>query len=263
MGIAGRCRMTGLAAGTGLAFALAQTTYFDLAPVVLGVVFTIGVLAGQLATPRAVGGHGAASLRDRRVRDYVPRDAVTTVLAATAVLLVFSLFPAPDRPGGEIRTFGTAAPVDLLSTLATLGAALLLTVLAVRAAVRSPQRGADEEQRAADEQWRRDTVRVLAAACATLFAAVFTACMFWYAGAQLDWRSAGGSMLQSQTLGYLLTLLGGAGLILLIRFGAVLAGPRAPEPTPAEATTPGGTTPGGTAFGAAASAEVRAAGVTA
>ena len=60
MSIAGRCRMTGLTVGAGLAFGLAQTSYFDLAPVALGVVFTIGVLAGQLATPRAVGGRGGS-----------------------------------------------------------------------------------------------------------------------------------------------------------------------------------------------------------
>jgi hypothetical protein len=150
--------------------------------------------------------------------------AAATTAAIAAVLLLFTLFPAPDRPGGEIKAFGTAEAVDLRTTLAALGTAFLLTALAVRAVVRTPQRGADEAQRVADEQWRRDTVRVLAAACATLFAAVFTACMFWYAGAQLDWRGAGGSMLQSQTLGYLLTLAGGGGLVLLIRFGAVPAG---------------------------------------
>lgn len=259
MTIAGRCRMTGLAVGTGLAFALAQTSYFDLAPVLLGVVFTIGVLAGQLATPRAVGGRGAASLRDRRVRDYVPRDAVTTVAAIAAVLLLFSLFPAPDRPGGEIRAFGTAEPVDLLTTLATLGVALLLTALAVRAVVRTPQRGADDAQRAADEQWRRDTVHVLAAACTTLFAAVFSACMFWYAGAQLDWRGAGGSMLQSQTLGYLLTFAGGAGLVLLIRSGAALAG-TGPHATATLAEQQDATPFGMRSPEPAAAAEIRAAG---
>ncbi|MEV4416005.1 hypothetical protein [Catellatospora sp. NPDC049609] len=224
MTIAGRCRMAGLAIGVGLAFALAQTSYFDLATVALGLTFTVGVLAGQLATPRTVTGRGAASLRDRRVRDYVPRDAAKTVAAITAALGVFAIFPTPDRPGGEIRAFGTAAPVSLLPTLATLGTVLLLAAIAVRAVVRTPQRGADERQRTADEQWRRGTVRTLAAACATLFTAVFTACAFWYAGAQLDWRSAGGPLIQSQSLGYLLALAGGTGLVLLIRFGAVLAG---------------------------------------
>lgn len=227
MSIAGRCRITGLAVGAGLAFGLAHTYLFDLAPVVLALTFALGVLAGEVASPRRATGRGLASLRTRRVRDYVPRRTARAIGGMAVALLLASAYPAPDAPSAEIKYFGTAAPVTLASTLATLGVFALLSALAVWAVVRSPQAGTDEEQHAADELWRRDTVHTLVTACATLYALVFAVCAFWYAQAQLDWRGAG-----TPAAGYVLALIGAGGLVMLIRFGAALSG--APTRDPAD-----------------------------
>ncbi|GAB4048981.1 hypothetical protein [Catellatospora paridis] len=219
MTIAGRCRITGFAVGVGIAFGLAHTYLFDLAPVGLALPFAIGVLAGQLASPRRAAGRGMASLRTRRIRDYVPRDGVVAIGVMAVALLLASVYPAPPAPSAEIRYFGTAAPVTLTSTLATLAVLGLLTWLAVWALVRSPQAGADETEHAADEVWRRTTVNTIVTACATCYAAVFTACAFWFAQAQLDWRGGG-----TPAAGYVLAILGGIGLVLTVRFGAAMSG---------------------------------------
>src|SRR3954471_17575733 len=48
----GACRMTGLAIGAGLGFALTRTYLFDLAPAVLALAVLVGMLAGEALTAR-------------------------------------------------------------------------------------------------------------------------------------------------------------------------------------------------------------------
>ena len=122
---------------------------------------------------------------------------------------ITSAYRTPERPDHEVKYFGVAAPANLDSTRATLAVAALLTALIIWATVRSPR---------ADDAWRRATVRLVANACAALFALVFTSVAFWYADEQLDWRAGG-----SPPWGFVLAGLGGLGLASLAHYGGVLA----------------------------------------
>jgi hypothetical protein len=214
----GRCRLTGFAAGTGLAFALTRTYLFDLAPAVLALAVVIGMLAGETVTPRPARRRGTAALRPRRVRDYVPRAALIVTALLGAGVAIFAAYRAPERPDHEVQYFGSAEPVSLASTLATLGGVAVLTLLTVWLVVRSAQTGIDDTEHAADEAWRRAIVRRIVHGCAAVFAAVFTALGFWYADGQLDWRGGG-----SPPWGFGLSLLAGAGLVTFARYAGALA----------------------------------------
>jgi len=223
----GRCRLAGLAAGSGVAFALTRTYLFDLAPVVLALAVVIGMLAGEAVTPRPARSRGTATLRTRRVRDYVPRTALTVTGLLGVGIGVFAACRVPDRPDHEVQYFGSAEPVSLASTLATLAVMAILTALTVWLVVRSAQTGIDELEHAADEAWRHAIVRRVVHSCAAVFAAVFTALGFWYADDQLDWRGGG-----SPPWGFALSLLAGIGLVTFARYAGALGwSPPNPDPT--------------------------------
>ncbi len=199
MDVAGRCRVLGLGLGAGLGFALTRTYLFDFAPVVLALCLSIGVLAGQAVSRRPSAERRAATLRPRRIRDYLPVAPVVVSLALTVGLAGMSWwFRTPDHPDHQVRYYGTAAPVTLVASWATLGVTAVLALLAVWTVVRSPQ---------ADETWRRTTVNHLVHAYAALTATIFTGATFWYADAQMDWRGGG-----SPVWGVVLSLSAGLGL---------------------------------------------------
>lgn len=205
-----RWRLAGLAVGAGLAFALTRTYLFDFAAPALALSLALGMLVGVAVTGRPPHPPGAASLRPRRVQEYVPAGAWIGTLALSAGLsAITTAYRMPERPDHEVKYFGVAAPVSLDSTRATLAVAVLLTALTIWVTVRSPR---------ADDAWRRATVRLVANACAALFALVFTAVAFWYADDQLDWRAGG-----SPPWGFVLAGLGGLGLASLAHYGCVLA----------------------------------------
>jgi hypothetical protein len=214
----GRCRMTGLAVGAGLGFALARTYLFDLAPVVLALAVVVGMLAGEAVTPRPLRRRGVATLRPRRIRDYLPKPALATILLLGAGIQGFVLLRLPDRPDHEVQYFGTAAPVSLISTKVTLGVVAVLAAVTVWLLVRSAQAGTDESDHAADEAWRRAVVHRIVHCCAALFALVFTMLGFWYADREMDWRAAG-----SPAYGIALSLLSGVGLAIFARYAGALA----------------------------------------
>ncbi|NJC69095.1 hypothetical protein HC031_05065 [Planosporangium thailandense] len=218
MTIGGRWRMAGFAVGTGVAFTLTRTYLFDLAPVALALAVSLGVLVGEVVTPRPARARGTASLIPRRMRDYLPKTALATIGLLGAGIAIFAAYPTPDRPDHEVRYFGTAAPVSLVSTLVTLSVVAVLTALAAWLIVRSPQAGVDESERAADEVWRSSAVQRLVYTCAAIFATVFTALGFWYADAQWDWRGGG-----SPAWGFGLSILAGLGLVTFARYAGTLA----------------------------------------
>jgi hypothetical protein len=213
----GWCRLGGLAVGTGLSFALTRTYLFDLAPAVLALAVVIGLLAGEATTPRPARTRGAASLRTRRVREYVPRRAVFVIAVLAAGVGVFSAYPTPVRPDHEMEYFGTAEPATLTTTEITLTVVAVLSALVVWAVVRSAQAGIDATERAADEAWRRAVVQHMTQGCAAIFAAVFTAIAFWYADQQLNWRGGG-----SPAWGFGLSVLAGLGLVTFARYAGAL-----------------------------------------
>ncbi|GAA2713196.1 hypothetical protein [Actinoplanes palleronii] len=237
MAVSERCRATGIAVGVGVGFALVRTIYFELAPVVLAVATVVGMLAGEAVSPRPARRSGGAGLRVRRMSDYVAAgDLVVIGLLAAGVagfvasyhyVAGFTAFPQPDRPGHEVEYYGTAAPVTLVGTIATLGVVAVLAALAVWRVVRSPQLGLDEAEHAADGMWRQAAVRRIVHGCGAIFAVVLTSLAFWYADDQLDWRGAG-----SPPWGYTLSLLAAAGLVTFARFAGTLVTP------PQEATGP-------------------------
>jgi hypothetical protein len=222
MDTAARCRALGLALGAGTGFALTRTYLFDFAPVVLALCLSIGVLAGEAVSRRPPGERRAATLRARRMRDYLPFRPIAVSLALTTTLVVLSWwFPTPDHPDHQVIYFGTAAPVTLMATWATLATVAVLTLLSVWLVVRSPQSASEAGGVAADEAWRRTTVNHLADAYATLSATIFTAATFWYADAQLDWRGGGSPM-----WGFALSLLAGLGLAAVSNYAGSLLRPR-------------------------------------
>ena len=208
----------GLALGVGAAFPLTRTYLFNFAPVALALPTVIGVAVGEALTPRPARLRGAASLRTRRLREYVP--ARTTILIGLLVLgmLVFSAYPSPYLPDHSIIYSQVAPPTSLASALATLGALALIGALAAWAVVRSPQVGVDATGHAIDDAWRRATVDTIANTCAALFAAVFAATAFWYADQQMDWRGGG-----QPVWGVILSGLAGVGVALFVVHAGALA----------------------------------------
>jgi amino acid transporter len=213
----GWCRLTGLAVGTGVAFALTRTYLFDLAPAVLALAVVIGLLAGEATTLRPARTRGAASLRTRQVRNYVPRRAVIVIVLLAAGVGVFSAWPTPVRADHSVEYFGTAEPVTLTSAMITLAVVAVLSALVVWAVVRSAQAGIDATEHAADEAWRRAVVQRIIQGCAAIFAAVFTAVGFWYADQQLNWRGGG-----SPAWGFGLSVLAAVGLVTFARYAGAL-----------------------------------------
>jgi hypothetical protein len=221
MDTAGRCRALGLGLEAGTGFALTRTYLFDFAPVVLALCLGIGVLAGEAVSRRPAGERRTATLRIRRVRDYLPKaPAVVSLVLVMGLAALSWWFRAPDRPDHETKYFGTAAPVALTFVWATLGAAVVLTFLAVRVVVRSPQAISDDGGTAADEAWRRASVNHLVHAYAALSATIFTATTFWYADAQMDWRGGG-----SPVWGVILSLVAGLGLVAVAYYAGSLLSP--------------------------------------
>ncbi|WP_027344342.1 hypothetical protein [Hamadaea tsunoensis] len=228
MTIGGYCRLAGLVVGTGLAFAMTRTYLFDLAPVALAAAVAAGLLAGEAVTPRPARARGVASLRPRRLGDYLSGRTVLVVVLLGAGVLGLGLLRLPHHPGHEIDYFGVASPVSLVTTKATLGVVALLAGLTVWLVARSAQTGATEIERAEDEAWRQAAVRRIANCCAAVFALVFTALGFWYADSELDWRGGG-----SPTMGVALSLLSAAGLVLFAYYAATLIAVAAEPATPA------------------------------
>lgn len=226
MDTAGRCRALGFGLGAGTGFALTRTYLFDFAPVVLALCLGIGVLAGEAVSRRPPGERRTATLRTRRVRDYLPMAPVAVSLALGLGLTGLSWwFRTPDHPDHQVQYFGTAAPVTLAASWATLGAVAVLTLFGVWMVVRSPQAVSEGGGATADETWRRATVNHLVHAYAALSAAIFTAATFWYADAQMDWRGGG-----SPVWGVVLSLLAGLGLAALVYYaGSLVLPPRSTD----------------------------------
>jgi hypothetical protein len=216
--VSGRCRAVGLAVGTGVGFAFTRTYLFDLAPVALAAAVMVGMLAGEVLTPRPARRRGTASLHPRRVRDFVAKADLIAIGILGVGVLGFAAYPAPARPDHEVEYFGTASPVHLASTLVTLGISVILAALLAWLIVRSPQAGVNEVEHAADDAWRRAVVRRIVHSCAAIFAVVFTALGFWYADDQLDWRGGG-----SPAWGFGLCLVAGLGLVTFVRYAGALA----------------------------------------
>ncbi|BCJ46830.1 hypothetical protein GCM10010168_36480 [Actinoplanes ianthinogenes] len=217
MTLSGRCRAAGLAVGAGLGFAVSRSWLFDYAPVILALAVVIGMLAGEAVTPRPAREPGGASLRVRRIGDYLAWPDLVLIGLLGAGVAGFTELRTPPRPGHEVDYFGTAEPVTLISTFVTLGLLAALTAVLVWRIVRSPRRGDDEA-------WRQALVQRVVHGCGAVFAIVFTALAFWYADHELDWRGGGGS----PVWGYGLSLLAGAGLVLVAHFAGTLVRPSTP-----------------------------------
>jgi hypothetical protein len=212
----------GIAVGVGTAFALTRTYLWDFAPIALTLCLALGVLAGVAVTPRPARQRSVASLRTRRVRDYVPAHVWRLPAAIALGFLVLAQFRTPELPDHETQYFLNHPPASLTSAMITMAVAVVLACPLVWAVVRSPQSAEDSDGVAADEVWRRTTVHTIVHACAGLLAIIYTGTAFWYADSQMDWRGGG-----SPTMGVGLSVLAGFGLVAALRhLGAlVLPGP--------------------------------------
>ena len=219
-----RCRLGGLAIGAGLGFAMAHTYLFNLAPVVLAASTLLGMLIGAAVTPKPLRQPGAAALRTRHVRDYIPSSVVVTVVCSVAAAVVIhQYFKTPLRPSHERLYFSLGVPASLSTTFATIAVITVLTAGLAWRVVRSPQAGATEDERAYDEIRRLATVRTIVHTGASIVHVTVAAIAFWYADDQLDWRGGG-----SPTWGIVLSILGATVLLLACRD---VAGLITPPPT--------------------------------
>jgi hypothetical protein len=191
MDAAGRSRLIGLIIGITLAFSLMHTIWFLWAPALLVVPVALGLLIGELTLPRPARAVGAATLRTRQVRDYVPRGAGVTI-AAMLLALAASLLTPPWIQSDYVIWYysGNDAFQLARSALATLAVVIGFSAVAVWTIVRSRAAGATEEQQVLDEAWRRRTVGTIAALAATLSSLAAAAALLWQAHGTLDWRGS-------------------------------------------------------------------------
>lgn len=103
-----RLRLAGLTVGAGLAFALTRMYLFDFAAPALALSVALGVLAGGAVTARPPHLPGVASLRPRRVRDYLPVGAsIGTVALGAGMAAIAAAYRTPERPDHEVKYFGS------------------------------------------------------------------------------------------------------------------------------------------------------------
>lgn len=246
-------RWSGLGLGVAVAIWLAQHQALGrgllLAAPAVGIGVLLGVLGGELAATGPSGSVRQASLRPRRVVDYLPR-ALTTAVGAAGIALVVVLgitttMASPDdlgRPGrwlaastgpstGEARgpwpgSF-YAAPLALVVAVG-----LLLAVLALVAVVRRPRPGdaaGDDGDRARSAAAVIGGAGVLVALPLAGVSALAAMGLLGFSVAPLGWRVGG----------WALVALAPAALALLVWSSATLLVPTGAarrQDTPAAAT---------------------------
>jgi hypothetical protein len=197
-------------AGAAMGFVGAVTVWrsdaLGLGAAVAGSVFAaallLGVLVGEILRPRPDPGSArSAALEVRRARDYLPQPAMAFTVAAGVTLLVLlgtaSALAASDDQGRTGRaltlacingsTSVTAGPWPGAFYSAPIGAIVLaglaLAALIARRLVLRPRATIDPPDLDRDESDRRQTARIVTAACGVLVTVPLTGSAYFVASA--------------------------------------------------------------------------------
>src|SRR5262245_28684634 len=237
----------GLVGGLAGGYALAVTGGSASAPPGFAGAGLGSVGAAQLgrARPELVGDDqpgATASLRVRRVRDYVPVPLARTAVASAAVaiaglgtILVLGRFfkDLPDGyypsnfggPFGETGKFSGIGIVGLLvSTWVTVTATVLIGALALWLVARSPRAAGDPDLIRRDERWRQEVATTVTAAVGWVTVVPVAAVAFAYAAIVTGWGPVG-------ALPVVPALVGSVAVLLAIRFAARLVDDPRPQPS--------------------------------
>jgi hypothetical protein len=253
METAARLRLAGLVGGIALGASVSLGSWSVFGPPIFAGALFLGVLAAEVALPRPERSRVAsATLRERRVRDYLPQPAARGVVALAAIMVgVIGLGIL-----GRITAAGfTFTGIDLTNALRYLingdwaygmqgvvGSAVLtvlgslaLGLILLRLVVRSPRTGSDAEQRRRDEAWRRRTARVIVAALGAFLSGLVAGVGFGVAS----------SLAEAEIVPFLSLLGSLVGAAALVAFGGYVAmllrtddAPASPAAEPATITAP-------------------------
>ena len=246
MGTRATVQAVGLVAGLAGGYALAISGGSAIAPPVFAGSVLVAVVVSQLgrARPELVADHqpgATASLRVRRVRDYVPvglaRAAVACAAAAIgglAVTLAIGRFghSLPDGyypsnfsgPFSEMGPFpGIGITGLLISTWFTVIAVVLLGALVLWLVARSPRAVGDPDLIRRDERWRQEVATTVTAAVGWVTVVPVAAVAFALA-ATVTGRGPGGA------LPVVPAVVGSVAVLLALRFAARLMDDPHPQP---------------------------------
>jgi hypothetical protein len=199
-----RIRLAGLIGGIALGASVSLGQWSVLGPPLFAGVLFLGVLAAEVALPRPARGRVvSATLRERRVIDYLPQPAARGLAALSGALLglaffgilaglVESGFSLTD--GIDLRALlryayygewqygiGYGVTGTASSALFTIVTSLAAGLILLRLVVRSPRAGSDAEQRRQDDAWRRRTATVIVAALGVLVSGLVAGGAFFFA----------------------------------------------------------------------------------
>ena len=207
-----RIRLAGLIVGIALGTSVSLGRWSVLGPPLFAGVLFLGVLAAEVALPRPARGRVvSATLRERRVIDYLPQPAARGLAVLAGALLGLAFFGI--LAGMAETGFSAWEGIDLravlryvyyggweygisygitetaTSALLTIVASLAAGLILLRLVVRSPRAGSDAEQRRQDEAWRRRTATVIVAALGVLLSGLVAGGAFFFAAhvAPYEW----------------------------------------------------------------------------
>jgi hypothetical protein len=236
----------GLVGGLAGGYALAVSGGSAIAPPVFAGSVLAAVVVAQLgrARPELVADHepgASASLRVRRVRDYVPRTMARAAIACAAVAIVglgtilgYGRFAYIDQdyypshfagPFSEAGSFPGIGIVGLMvSTWCTVVAVVLLGALVLWLIAHSRRPAGDPDLVRRDELWRQEVAATVTAAMGWVTAVPVAAVAFAFATTLIG-RGPGGS------LPAVPSLVGAVAVLLALRFAARLLDEPQPRPT--------------------------------
>jgi hypothetical protein len=254
MGARARVHAVGLVCGLAGGYALVVSGGSAIAPPVFAGCVLVAVVVTQLgrARPELVGEHqpaATASLRVRRVRDYVPGPVARAAMACTVVAIgglatilgiarfaprdPYQYYPSDfSGPFSESGRFQGIGIVGLLvSTCGTVGAAVLLGASVLWLVARSPRAAGDPDLVRRDERWRQEVATTVTAAVGWVAAVPVAAVSFAFA-ATLTGRGPWG------VLPVLPALVGSVAVLLALRFASRLIEESQPQPQLSPVTGP-------------------------
>ena len=237
----------GLVVGLAGGYSLAVSGGSAIAPPAFAGSFLVAVVLGQLgrARPELVSDQQpglTASLRVRRMRDYVPKSLARAALACAIVaigglgtILALGRFAKdlPDGyyadnfggPFGESGRFGGIGIVGLMvSTWVTVTATVIIGAFSLWLVARSPRVVGDADLIRRDERWRQEVATTVTAAVGWVTAVPVAAVAFALALVMTDWDPGG-------ALPVVPALVGSVAVLLAVRFAARLVDepPRLPQ----------------------------------
>jgi hypothetical protein len=248
-----RIRLAGLIGAIALGASVSLGEWSALGPPIFAGVLFLGVLAAEVALPRPARGRVAsATLRERRVIDYLPQTAARGLAALAGALLGLAFFGIlaglvetqfSFQDGIDLRAIlrygysgewqygiGYGVTATASSALITIVASLAAGLLLLRLVVRSPRAGSDAEQRRLDEAWRRRTAAVIIAALGVLISGLVAGGSFYFAAHVAPYESLPFFTFLAATVGAIGLAAFSGYVVMLLRAGE---SPAETEPEPA------------------------------